>query len=291
MSNRRDFLRRMALSATVAASGSWPEWLFANPYGLPIGLQVYTVRDALAKDELGTLKSIAEVGYKEIEAGGFFEKSPAQLRALLKETRLGYPASHYSFKQLTSGWEKEVERAKEYGIKYMVNSALDNEDRKSLDGFKRAAEVFNKAGEQAQKAGIYFCYHNHNFEFVKFGDTLGYDALLKETDPKLVHFELDCFWMVHAGHDPVDYFEKHPGRFPLLHIKDLKEGVPPSTGSTRGMGNPFTEVGRGVIDWKRIFTAAKRGGLKLYFVEQDLCDDPPLESIKISYEYLHNLKV
>jgi sugar phosphate isomerase/epimerase len=268
-----------------------PEWLSASPYGLPIGLQVYTVRDDLDKDPVGTLKRVAAIGYKEIEIGGFFGKSPTGFRVLMQETQLSTPSAHYEFKQLTSGWEKAIEYAQAAGLKYMVNSALDDKDRKSLDGFKKAAEVFNKAGEQTAKAGIQFCYHNHNFEFARFGDTLGYDVLLRETDPKYVRFELDCFWMTHAGHDPVKYFENFPGRFPLLHIKDLKKGIPSSTSFAMPWGNPFAEVGRGVIDWKRIFKAAKRGGLEHYFVEQDQCDIPAFESARISYEYLRKLTV
>jgi len=290
--SRRHFLRKTALGVTaLAASAGGPEWLSANPYGLPVGLQVYTVRDELAKDPVGTLKKVAAIGYKEVEMGEFFGKTPADFRALLKEVQLEAPAAHYDFNQLTSGWEKAIEYAHAVGLKYMVISALEDEDHKSLDGFKKAAAVFNKAAEQAAKAGIQFCYHNHNFEFTRYGDTLGYDLLLKQTDPKFVLFELDCFWMTHAGHDPVEYFESYPGRFPLLHIKDLKKGIPSSTTFDMPHGNPFTEVGNGVIDWKRIFVAAKGGGLKHYFVEQDDCDRPPLESARISCEYLHKLTV
>ena len=292
MLDRRDFLRRSAIGVSaIAASASAPKWLRANPYGLPVGLQVYTVRHELSKDLMGTLKKVAATGYQEIELGDFFGKSPAEFVDFMNELGLKAPSGHYGFKRLGAGWEKAIEDAKAAGIKYMVNSSLEDKDRKSLDGFKKAAEVFNKAGEQTKKAGIQFCYHNHNFEFTRFGDTLGYDLLLKETDPQVVRFELDCFWMTHAGHDPVKYFENHPGRFPLLHIKDLKKGIPPSTTSDTPYGNPFTEVGKGVIDWTRIFTAAKGGGLEHYFVEQDTCDLPPLESIWISYEYLHNLTV
>ncbi len=290
--NRRGFLRATAAGlGTLAASSGVPELLRANPYGLPVGLQVYTVRDQLAKDPIGTLKKVAEVGYKEIEVGDFLGKTAAEYGALMSEVNLTTPSAHYGFETLASGWEKEIEFAKAAGLKYMVVAALAEDHRKSLDGFKRAAAAFNRAGEQTAKAGIQFAYHNHNFEFNKFDGTLGYDVLVKETNPKLVHFELDCFWMTHAGHDPVQYFKAYPGRFPLLHIKDLKKGIPASTSFANTYGNPFTEVGRGVINWKRIFEAAKGGGLKHYFVEQDECDDPPFEAIKISYDYLKNLTV
>jgi sugar phosphate isomerase/epimerase len=151
-------------------------------------------------------------------------------------------------------------------------------------------DVFNKAGETTQKAGIQFCYHNHNFEFTKYGDTTAYDYLLQSVDPKLVKFEMDCFWVTHAGHDPVAYFKKYPGRFPLLHIKDMKDHPSASHTLDAKMGL-FAPVGQGTIDWKRIFVGAKVGGMKHYFVEQDYCEQPPLEAIKISYEYLSNLSV
>jgi len=172
----------------------------------------------------------------------------------------------------------------------MVNAILAPEDRGPLDVYKRLAELFTRAAEETQKAGIQFCYHNHNFEFKELDGTTAYEFLLEQLDPKLVKFEMDCFWVTHAGQDPVAIFKNHPGRFPLLHIKDLVAGHPPSTDMDDRMGL-FAEVGRGTIDWKRIFEAAPEGGMKHFFVEQDFCERPPLESIKISYDYLHALKV
>jgi sugar phosphate isomerase/epimerase len=288
---RRDFIRNATLgvgAATLAAR--WPMELRANPYGLPIGIQLYTVRDQLAKDVPGTLKQVAAIGYKEVEIDGFYGRTPAELRALLKSFGLVAPSGHYALKQVKSDWQKHIEDAKTMGLKYMVNAFLQPEERKSFDDYKQVVEAFNKAGEQTQKAGIQFCYHNHNFEFQKYGSTTAYDFMLKNLDPKLVKMEMDCFWLVHAGQDPVAYFEKYPGRFPLLHIKDLAPGHAP-TQTLDGKVGLFIEVGRGTIDWKRIFKAAPKGGLKHYFVEQDLCERPPIESARISYEYLKNLKV
>jgi sugar phosphate isomerase/epimerase len=172
----------------------------------------------------------------------------------------------------------------------MVHAILDPEERKSLDDYKRHVELFNKIAEQTHQAGMQFCYHNHDFEFQKFDGITVYDYLFKHLDPRLVQFEMDCFWVTHAGQDPVALFKKHPNRFPLLHIKDLKAGIAPSLEFDARMGL-FAEVGKGTIDWKRIFAAAPQGGMKHFFVEQDYCEVPPLESIKISYEYLHRLTV
>ena len=288
---RRDFIRHVTLGAGAATlAARWPAELRANPYGMPIGLQLYTVRDQMAKDTPGTLKQVAAIGYKEVEVDGFYERSPAELRALLESLGLDAPAGHYSLSQVKSDWQKEIDQAHELGLKYMVNAFLQPDERKTFDDYKQVVEIFNQAGEQTQKAGIQFCYHNHNFEFQKFGAVTPFDFMLKHLDPKLVKIEMDVFWLVHAGQDPVAYFEKYPGHFPLLHIKDLAPGHPPTVQLDAKMGL-FREVGRGTIDWKRVFKAAPKGGLKHYFVEQDLCERPPLESARISYDYLKNLTV
>ncbi len=291
MANRRDFLRKTAAGLAAAAAGaSWPGMLSASPYGKPIGLQLYTLRNELAKDVTGTIKKVAEIGYKEVEIYDFYGKTPAEFARILKDNGLTAPSGHYMVKHIKGNWQKSIREAKALGLKYMVNAILEPEERQSFDDYKRLAELFNKAAEATHMAGIQFCYHNHNFEFKKYGDTTAYDYLLKACDPKLVKFEMDCFWVTHAGQDPVAYFKRYPGRFPLLHIKDLKAGNPPTQELDPRMGL-FTEVGKGVINWKRIFTAAPKGGMVHFYVEQDECEIPPLESIKISFDYLQNLKV
>jgi sugar phosphate isomerase/epimerase len=291
MINRRDFIRNSALgAATVVGSSEFGRNLFANPYGKPIGLQLYTVRDELQKDVPGTIEKVAAIGYKEVEIYDLYGMAPAQFTKLLKDNGLTAVSGHYLLKDEQTQWEKKVAEAKELGLKYMVHAILDPEERKSLEDYKRHAELWNKIAEQTHKAGMQFCYHNHDFEFQKFDGITVYDYLLEQLDPHLVQFEMDCFWVTHAGQDPVALFKKHPGRFPQLHIKDLKAGIPPSTEFDARMGL-FAEVGKGIINWKRIFAAAPEGGMKHFYVEQDYCEIPPLESIKISYEYLHKLTV
>jgi sugar phosphate isomerase/epimerase len=262
---------------------------FANPYNKPIGIQLFTVRDLMAKDPEGTLKKLAEIGYKEFEADA---DTIFKLHPLLKQLGLQAPSTHYRHNQVKADWEKEVERAKAADVKYMVDAYIDGSDRKNLADLKKIVELFHQAGEQCHKAGIQFCYHNHNFEFRKVDGEVMYDFLLRETDPKLVKFELDCGWITRAGYDPAEYMHKYPGRFPLLHIKDIKAGLPPATsGASNANGAIFAELGRGVVNWKSVFAAAKKGGLKHYFVEEDECDVPVLEAVKINYDYLHNLKL
>jgi len=291
MINRRDFIRSTtAGAATIVAGTELSRNLLANPYGKPIGLQLYTLRDELQKDVPGTIEKVAAIGYKEVETYDLYGMPASGFAKLLKDNGLSAPSGHYMLKDIRTHWEKSIAEAKDLGLKYMVNAILEPEDRKSFDDFKRLVDVFNKAAERTHQAGIRFCYHNHNFEFKKYGETTPYDYLLKQLDPNLVQFEMDCFWVTHAGQDPVALFKKHPGRFPLLHIKDLKAGNPPTTSLDPRMGL-FAEVGKGIINWKRIFAAAPQGGMKHFFVEQDLCEVPPLESVAISYEYLHKLTV
>lgn len=291
MIKRRDFMRATTLGLAAAAAGTrWPMNLRANPLGLPVGIQLYTLRNELEKNVSKTLKQVADIGYKEVEVYDLYGKTAADFAALLKQNGLTTPSGHYMTKQIKANWQKHIDDAGTLGLKYMVNAILEPEERKSLDDYKKLVELFTKAADETRKAGIQFCYHNHNFEFTKYGDTTAYDYLLKNLDRDLVKMEMDCFWVTHAGQDPVAYFKNHPGRFPLLHIKDLKPGIPATQKLDARMGL-FAEVGRGVINWKRIFAAAPEAGVKHYYVEQDYCERLPIDSAQISYEYLKNLKV
>ena len=151
-------------------------------------------------------------------------------------------------------------------------------ERRTIDDCKRIAALFNRAGETAQTRKIQFAYHNHDFEFVPIDGKIGYDVLLAETDPTLVRFQMDIYWITKAGRDPLDYFAKWPGRFPMLHIKDMS----PDQG--------FADVGKGTIDFKRIFRRAGPAGVKHYFYEQDVTPGSPFDSAKVSYEYLKRLR-
>lgn len=287
---RRDFLSSGALATLgLAASDLRPTLAWADPLGLPVGLELYTVRNECQKDLMGTLKQVAETGYKAVEMGFPFQnKTAAELRKILGEFGLVCPSMHFPSVE-KSAWEKHIEFAREAGLEYAVSPGAPSSDIKSLDDWRRMADRYNALGGMCRKAGIQLGYHNHNWEYRKYDGVAGYDEFLRRTDPALVKMQMDCFWTTYAGQDPVEYLTRHPGRTTTLHIKDLKPGFGPST--ERIQGNPFTEVGRGVIDWKRIFQAATTGGVKFYFVEQDMWDGPPIESMKTSYEYLHQLNV
>jgi len=259
---------------------------------MPIGLQLYTVRDHVEKDLVGTFAKVAAIGFREVELGSFdfYGKKPTELRHILDGEGLKAVSLHYLESQLKSDLDRHIADALACGVSYVGLNMLDEHDRKSIDAIRRSADWFNKVGETARRAQCQFFYHGHNFDFATVDGAVLYDELIKHTDPKLVNFELDCFWCVRAGMKPVDYFHKFPGRFSQLHIKDLKVGYPPTTSEDFDRG-PFTEVGHGVINWKEIFRAIPQAGVKHFYVEQDECERDSLESARISFSYINNLTV
>jgi sugar phosphate isomerase/epimerase len=268
-------------AAVVASRFAWA----ATPHRIEkIGLELYTVRDLLKQDFEGTLARVARVGYKEVEFAGYFadlpnlNPSPQKTRELLNSLGLAAPATHIPYSAVSVEKLKSViEAAKILGHKYIVNPGIDKELQKTVDGWKRASEAFNRAGQETMGAGIQFAYHNHVGEFKAIDGQLPYEILLTECDPKLVKMEMDLGWAHEAGADPLQYFEKYPGRFPVVHVKDFDAS------------GTMEDVGKGMIDWKAIFAKANLGGIKHYFVEHDNPKDP-FETIQASYEYLEKLR-
>lgn len=297
---RRSFIKGAAIGgAVLAAAGKGALRLNANPLGLPVGLQLYTVRQELAKDFDGTLKEVAGIGYREVEAAGFYNKTAAAFLGSLRAVGLTMPSAHYPMPELQKGLSGQIDFAKQLGLKYMICSVpgrpphapapAGHRFAMTLDDWKWNADQFNKIGAETKKAGIQFGYHNHPFEFQRIDGQVVYDQLLKWTDPALVKFEIDIGWMIYAGSDPVHYMTSYPGRFPELHVKGVKKGYNPAT--RRGFEFPTAELGRGGIDWKRIFAAAPKAGVKHYYVEQESFPDMPvMAAIKVDYEYLHQLR-
>jgi sugar phosphate isomerase/epimerase len=295
--SRRLFLRQ---SATVGLSSLLPFRSAFGETGLPIGVQLYTVQDELKKDALATLHALAKIGYREVESFPLQDINAAQMRTMLNDAGLKCPSAHLFFGMADTA--QLLDQANTLGAHYAVSSVLlpaspqafdvskmmDLIKAFTLDDFKKIAAKANEIGAQAQKAGLQYAYHNHNFEFRDYGGHTGYEILLSETDPKLVKFELDCGWMVTSGHNPIDYFTKYPGRYPLMHAKDFPAGTPVTTTLGVDPAHRPTEIGRGHIDFKPIIAAAEKSGLQHIFVEQD----PPiegmtsLEAVRVSYETL-----
>ncbi|RZL12171.1 MAG: sugar phosphate isomerase/epimerase [Hymenobacter sp.] len=290
MTSRRQFLTSAALlSAGLLVAPS----AFAAYNKRYIGLQLYTVREAMAKDPAGTLAQVAKIGFNSVEGATytgsqkFYGMTPQAFAAVLKQNGLIMPSSHYVLGEAqmngapTQGtilhdWDRAVDDAAAAGVKYMVCAYLFDSERGPMDHYKFVAEQLNKAGERCKKNGIQLCYHNHDFEFIAESGKLPYDLLLTNTDKNLVKMELDLYWVNKAGHDPLALFKQHPGRFPLWHVKDMD----------RTPKRAFTEVGNGSIDFKKIFAHANEAGLDYFFVEQDVTPGSPFDSITQSINYI-----
>lgn len=302
--NRRKFIGT-SIAATIAAAAK-PSWAVASANHIDsVGIQLYTVRKAMRKDFEGTIAKVAATGYKEVEfaglfdpKGGYFKRSPKDVRAILDKNGLAAPSCHVGYDVVEKKWLEALDAAHIVGHSYIICPWIDEKQRKEPDGWKRAAELFNKAGEASKKAGIQFGYHNHSFEFdpaESLGGKLPYDFLLSETDPNLVAMELDLCWISVAGKDPLAYFDKYPGRFPLVHVKDWIKDASSQTaykgamGQSVKFGGRMADVGQGSIDWKNLFAHSEKAGIKHYFVENDY-PKSVFNDIKISYDYLHNLQ-
>jgi len=279
MTTRREIVRAAGAAALAAALGPRSAW--ATGSGTDrirrLGVQLYTVRDALKADFDGTLKKVAAIGYKEVEFAGYMDRTPAQVRASLDAVGLKAPASHLELEALQREWGANVEAARTIGIEYLVVAWIDAAQRKTLDDYRRIADAFNQLGEQARAAGLRFAYHNHDFELAPIGGQRPYDLLLAQTDPAVVEFEMDLYWVTAGGGNPLTYFAQYPGRFPLVHVKD------------RTASGAMVDVGAGAMDWANIFAHRKEAGIRHYFVEHDEPQDP-FASIAASYTYLHDLR-
>jgi sugar phosphate isomerase/epimerase len=301
--SRRQFLIQSAALGAAGLSSPWPaQRARANPLGRPIGIQLYTVNAPLQEDAAGTLATLRAIGFGEVESAGFGKRSAKEFRRLLDDAGLVCPSAHLAFDEANLG--AAFEDAHSLGAAYAasgslpapggaVNPASPPAKRSmSLDEAKRTAELVNRIGAAAKRAGLQYVYHNHDFEFVdQGGGAVGYDVLLRETDPELVKFEIDCGWMIFAGRNPIDYFKKYPNRFPMIHVKDFLGSAgknPPAGGAVAMLG---AELGRGTVDYKPIFAAAGRAGLRHYFVEQEgpFSRMNQLQAARVDYDYLHSL--
>jgi sugar phosphate isomerase/epimerase len=292
--SRRTFLQ--TASAACAALSNSTLRVLANPLGLPLGLQLYSVRDVLPKNYDGTLRQIAALGYREVEAAGFFGHSPAEVKQAMDGAGLHCVSAHYSLKDLLPKMDETIQFGKDLGLSYIVCSSPMLKDpsrvkdpgsgaaRESmtLEDWRWNADQFNRIGEKVNAAGMRFAYHNHTPEFRSENGVVFYDELLRQTDPAKVTMELDCGWAVVAGQKPGDLLSRNPTRFSMLHVKDFKM-TPTSTPSDHP---PSTEMGHGNIDYRPIFEAAKKADIKHAFVEQEEFDMPQMEALKIDADYM-----
>ena len=288
--NRRTFLKTTGIAAAVSLVPTRFLWAAGEHKIDKVGVQLYTVRDLMKNDFEGTIAKVAQIGYKEVEFAGYFGRTSAQVKAVLDKNGLKAPSTHVQYDELDAKFPSVIEFSRAIGLEYIVCPWIPPELRKSPDIWKQASDKFNKCGEQTKAAGMQFGYHNHWFEFLPTNGVLPYDELLRLCDPNLVKMEMDLCWIETTGTDPVKYFEKYPGRFPLVHVKDVKTMPKITSGGAQNFGDTgdLTEVCSGTIDWKRIFIHSEKAGIKHYIVEHDH-PKQPIESIKSSYQYLSKL--
>lgn len=293
--DRRYFIRTSSLAtAALMAPLSGMSEIWSRKELEAIGVQVYTVRKELQTDFEGTIKNVANIGYNYLELfnyvdGKIYQRPVKEISQIMADNNIKPLSLHVAtgtlnpnvIGTLSNNWEQVVLDAKEMGLEYLVCPYLAPGERKTIDDYKRLADLLNKSAELSAKYGIQFAYHNHDFEFMTLDNELPYDLLLKQTDKNLVKMELDIYWVTKAGKDPIELFKAHPGRFPLWHVKDM----------SKNERQYFTEVGNGSINWKVIFENSEIAGMKRFFVEQDICrDHTPVESLAISYKYLKALQ-
>ena len=276
MKTRRDFLKTsggLALGALLVPTLARAEKV------KNVGIQLYSVRKEMLADAVGTLKQLAKIGYKELESarsekGNYYGLQPKEIKKIATDLGMTLRSGHV---HVDKDWQRSIDSAAEAGQNYLVCSSLPSKGQ-TVDNYKKVADTFNKAGEDCKKSNLIFGYHNHDYEFEKDNGQVLYDVLIANTDPKLVTWELDLGWVVASNLDPVSYFNKYPGRFPLWHLKDMDTTKKQST-----------EFGKGQINVLEILKNGKKSGVKHIFVEQEEYASTALESMKYDFDYLQKL--
>ncbi len=282
---RRTLNRRGFLQLSIAAAGGLVATRLLASERSSLGAQLYTVRHEAERDLPAVLEAIRKIGYTEVETyWDIYGHPAAELRRMINDHGLKVPSGHFNY----DGLDSKIDYAKALGVEYVICPMLPESMWFTLDGYKRAADQFNIWGEKIHQAGMQFGFHNHNYEFLRFGDTTGFETMMNRCDPKLVCIEMDCYWITQAGGDVLQMFRQYGNRIKLLHLKDRKPGFPISQVKDAAAEH-FTEVGAGTIHWQDILAAADKNGVKHLFVERDSGDLPAMESLRISYQDLQKI--
>jgi sugar phosphate isomerase/epimerase len=279
------FNRRRFLQLSIATAGGLAATRLLASERRSLGAQLYTVRHEAKRDLPAVLEAIRKIGYTEVETYWDIYRHPAaELRRMINDHGLKVPSGHFNY----HGLESKFDYAKALGVEYVICPMLPEGMWLTLDGYKRAADQFNIWGEKIHQAGMQFGFHNHNYEFRRFGDTTGFETMMNRCDPKLVCIEMDCYWITQAGGDPLQMFQQYGNRIKLLHLKDRKPGFPTSQ-VKNAAAEHFTEVGAGTIHWQEILAGAEKNRVKHLFVERDSGDLPAMESLRISFQNLQKI--
>jgi sugar phosphate isomerase/epimerase len=299
--SRRDFLKTGSASLVYGSSLLSATSLFAQTLKLPLAIQLYSVRQLLPTDYEGTLKELSALGYREVEAAGYYNHSAAEIKQAMDNAGLKLVSAHYSSDDLHKQFDQIVAFNKELGVSYIICSSprlkdpsrlanmnqQQRADAYTLDDWRWNADEFNVLGEKVNAAGLRFGYHNHVNEFHKKDGVVPYVELMRLTDPSKVTMELDCGWVIVGGGDPIEYLRNYPTRISMLHVKDFKRPDPTGTNHPE-----VAELGQGSIDYRPILQeAAKSGNIKHCFVEQEAFTVPPMQSLKIDADYMRKLGV
>lgn len=277
MKSRRSFLRETAFAG--AGAFILPGFISIRqsaPKLKKVGVQLYSVRKEMMADAIGTLKKLGQIGYQEIESaqsekGNYYGLEPKEIRKVLKDQGMTLRSGHT---HIDKNWQKSIDEAAEAGQEYIICSVLPSPGQ-TVGNYQKSADMFNQAGEQCKKSGIKFGYHNHESEYDTVEGKVLYDVLLDNTNPELVHMEMDLGWVIAAGKDPLAYFSKYPGRFPLWHLKDMSLTEKKSV-----------EFGKGGVDIIGLMKQAKQAGMKYYFIEQEEYAVTAFDSLDYDYNWL-----
>jgi len=278
--NRREFLVSSGVMFGAAALR-----MYGQTGKRPLGVQLYTLRKQAKKDLPGVLKAVRDIGYEEVETYWDVYNRPAtELKRLINDHGLRVPSGHFNY----DGLEGKLDYAASLGVTYVICPMLPDKARTTLDDFKHAADAFNKWGEKIKAMGMRFGFHNHNYEFHDLGNTTGFEILMSRTEPDLMCWEMDCYWITQAGRNPLEMFKTYGKRIRLLHLKDRKPGFP-TTQTLNKHAEHFTPPGTGTIDWKSILAAAQQDAIDHMFVEQDRGDIPQMEAARVAFKNLQSL--
>lgn len=290
--SRRKFVQLVAAGAAALPARN----LLASPLGLPLGVQLYSVRDFLPKNYEGTLSQLHNIGYREVEAAGFFGHSAADVRRSMAQAGVRCVSAHYAMPELKPNIDAIIDYGRQLGLDFIVCSApmmknparakgltwIEMMEAVTLDDWRWNAGLFNQLGKRIHQAGMRFAYHNHFVEFHAHHGIRPYDIILKETDPRYVSLEMDCGWVVVGGASPEHYLTRYSSRFVMLHVKEFNlKGWKP------GEDPVSTEMGRGTVDYKPIFQAASHCPIRHIFVEQEAFPDmPAMQALKVDADWL-----
>ncbi|MEP7268776.1 MAG: sugar phosphate isomerase/epimerase [Saprospiraceae bacterium] len=279
MINRRNFIQHASMAALTLPNLT-SELLSIPKHRKNIGIQLYSVRVEMNQDAKGTLAKVARMGYNQVESfrspkGLYSGLSPKEMAQTCKDLGMTLRSGHV---HIDKDWLKTIDQAAESGQEYLIVASMTTQGQ-TIDNYKEVSDAFNKAGEQCKARGLKFGYHNHQYEFDTVDGQVLYDILVTNTDPKLVHLELDLGWAIAAGKNPFDYFDTYPGRFPLWHLKDMNVAEKKST-----------EFGKGTLDISGLLKSYKKSGMKYFFIEQEEYGKSAYESLAFDIDYYKKIK-